>query len=325
MAETNRLRQSSVSPPPPLNRPLEQCTPNSVPYSVLSCGSHSLGPWMKSRDIRLFSYRERVFKIRLIIENESQTMNNPKVQADIDKCIANLLKNPPKRATPTTFNPSHRTTFVIELRTWKPTQQFIDKMKQSEIEIYPYSFKITGTTELPLTVPEEDTLTWDYLPTLNDQPTKSNKTKPDVTTQKETIDDSELVASESRKRPYETPPKSKKSTESISVENETEEQQSTTQMKEVDSKDSSDEQPKAFQSKRQKVQEESKSCSKLNSSNQMDVDEEAQSSTKIHDKNIIDDTSASISSQEESSSTTNTVEEDSAEKPTQSRSSCTIM
>merc|ERR1712038_548437 len=142
--------------------PLTQHSPIGI--SMTSCSSHSLGPWPKSRDIRLFSYRDKVFKIRLMMSTKHETdssnnsMNNPAIHSDIDRCIATLLKNPPKRATPQNFKSSDQTSFIVELRSWKPTDSFLEKMKQQSIEIYPYSFKVTGVTEFPLTVAQDNSI-----------------------------------------------------------------------------------------------------------------------------------------------------------------------
>lgn len=79
-------------------------TPPLVQNEMVPCNSHSLGPWPKARDIRLFSYRDTVFKIRLIMSqieggDQCEDLNNVNVHSDIDRCIATLLKNPPSRST----------------------------------------------------------------------------------------------------------------------------------------------------------------------------------------------------------------------------------
>jgi len=123
----------------------------------LTSDNHSLGPWPKTRDTRLFSYHDRIFKVRLILtqrENEQhmvddqsfQRINNAQLQADIDRCVASLLKKPPTKAAPTTFKVSGYTTFTVELRSWKADQKFIEKMHSSNMEVYPYSFKVSGQT-----------------------------------------------------------------------------------------------------------------------------------------------------------------------------------
>lgn len=125
----------------------------------LTSDNHSLGPWPKARDTRLFSYHSRIFKVRLLLtptdtdetgtgpiseSSASQQINNIKLQADIDRCVASLLKRPPTKAAPTIFKVSTSTTFTVELRSWKADQKFITKMESSNMQVYPYSFKVSG-------------------------------------------------------------------------------------------------------------------------------------------------------------------------------------
>merc|ERR1711997_1439906 len=118
------VRETSTSPPPvPIN-------------TMIPSSSHSLGPWPRARDIRLFSYRDMVFKIRLIMheigsdtDSNSALMNNSSVHSDIDRCIATLLKSPPNRATPQHFRSSEDTSFTVEVRSWKPSQSFMERME----------------------------------------------------------------------------------------------------------------------------------------------------------------------------------------------------
>merc|ERR1712004_90561 len=90
--------------------------------------------------------------------DQCDDLNNVNVHSDIDRCIATLLKNPPSRSTPLKFKSSEDTTFEVELRTWKPKEDFINRMKSQDIKIYPYSFKVIGNTKLPLVIEKDDNI-----------------------------------------------------------------------------------------------------------------------------------------------------------------------
>lgn len=152
---------------------------------VKKSGTHSLGPWPKSRDTRLFTYHNIIYKVRLSIcptksslapvtpaANKSTSklnstasaatttecpilvpdstivlkINNKLLQADIDRCIASLLKRPPTKAAPTVFKISTETRFTVELRSWKADPKFVVKMNNAGMSVHPYSFKVTGET-----------------------------------------------------------------------------------------------------------------------------------------------------------------------------------
>merc|ERR1711879_86798 len=148
---------------PPMSRSLNAITtppPQTTESFIVTNKSnrHSLGPWNRTKDIRLFSYHDRVYKIRVLLETEqpsnssSTHLQNPQISSDIDRCIAKLLKEPPRKAIPTTYKPSENTTFIVELRSWKPGEVFIQKMSKEKLEVYPYSFKVSGKTKLPFVI-----------------------------------------------------------------------------------------------------------------------------------------------------------------------------
>lgn len=147
--------------------------------------THSLGPWTKDSDVRLFSYRNTIHKIRLFIKqveknadatthsqnsnslnqkvvpNPGQILkiNNPIIQNEIDRCVAKVLKDPPNSASPIILKMSD-SRFVVEVRTWRAPPKLIAESHTSDQKIHPYSFKITGTTHLPLwVIPEPEAVT----------------------------------------------------------------------------------------------------------------------------------------------------------------------
>ena len=139
----------------------------------------SLGPWRRDREIRLFSYQGIIHRIRIFIvpsktdpttgkvikTNKSteelclskiQKINNPVLQNEIDRCIAMVLKYPTTSTQPTILDSSTNCTFRIETRTWNPNVKLVENSVRNCQRINPFSYKVVGSTVLPLWLPEKE-------------------------------------------------------------------------------------------------------------------------------------------------------------------------